>query len=152
VRVRWLFAFTACAMGGLANQQMGDIIVIGARPQQPLELHRGIWRDVSRCLGPLAKPLSVPLGTARMLISEHGYLSYGMTVFEAGEPAGIIIDERYWLHPTVFSHEAIHVIAREQGHDRRVFRCEMRLPTGDLGMRPVSPDSMAHYRRLATGG
>ena len=153
-RALLVLALVACAHGRpiTPTSQPSGTVVVDFLQSHPLDLHRGIWRDVCRCLGlEVTDWGDLPFATARMLVGDS-FRAYGMTVFENGIPRGIIVDREYRLHPGVVSHEVIHARTGVSEHDPALFRCEMRLPSGGLVLRPMSPDSVAHYRRLATGG
>lgn len=109
-----------------------DLEIHGLSWVVPLRMHEGIWEDVRGCLGVTDAPREfsdVAWAVADTIVAtEDGRLLYGASVFEYWDRPVILIERPYWLHPTIISHEASHMLGT--GEDE-IGRCVMGLP-GDL--------------------
>ena len=136
----------------LQAQDTSVLYVIDKSPQTSLGIIEGIWDDVSWCLGAPPSDVSVPVYTAVVLVAASRVRAYGATMFnDDGDPVEIIIERAFLLHPTVLSHEIIHALTGDKGHDPGLFRCVMGVPSVVLEERVMSCADMAAIKARSTG-
>ena len=94
-------------------------------------------------------PHAIRWGIARLLIHPDGLLAYGVTELNDGRAVSIVVDNKYWAHSTVLSHEIIHAVTGGTDEDAPLMqRCEFYVP-GELLARPFPADSLEYYRSMA---
>jgi len=131
---------------GLLAEKGGetDVLVYGLQWQLPTGLHIGIWYEVAECLGLTREttptPINVGWATAYALVSESDSLmAYGITVLEGELSPSLIIEEGYWYHSEVISHEILHYLSGADESDLNL-GCVMAIPGAPLALRRAPPE------------
>lgn len=94
---------------------------------QPGWVQHGIWHQTARCLGVYDPPPvdAITWAIADSLKASDGSLAYGVTV--AGEPPLVIMERDWWYHPTILSHEIIHVFGYGE-YSPEMAHCTLYVP------------------------
>lgn len=120
----------------------GQVVVgYGIRPLEIGYIHLGIWKDVSDCLGVEFDPdmfVRTRWELADSLITEEGYKAYGLSVVGGNEPPRIVLEDGYQRHPTVISHEIIHILTKDPNDwSGEMLRCQLFGAGAPLPLRRV---------------
>lgn len=121
-------------IGAGYNVGPGTFEVVGAFEVRPTNMHQGLWYDVASCLGVVSvpDPLRVTWVLADSIKGSDGLLAYGLSSWP--DPAAIIVERGYWLHPGVVSHEVVHLLTGDESETSEGMRCVMRMAS-DLPLR-----------------
>jgi hypothetical protein len=103
--------------------QGGDdlLSIVNAVRLVPSKIHLAIYDQVTACSG-----LNLPIDPAVDLywfVADsitnvvNGERYYGATIMDLMERPMIVFEKGYWFHPTVISHEILHVLGAEEGDD-----------------------------------
>ncbi len=115
------------------NQEDTTVLAVNAHRVIPLGMYLGIWYDVTGCLGMYNDEVPDPLRDvvwmwADSLKGSEGILAYGISQFE---PMEIVLEWEYRFHPTVISHEVVHLLTVDRREDTPEMRgCVMVVPGG----------------------
>jgi len=138
---------TACASLPNYSQERtlsnkGETLAIyGLEWQIPRGIHIGIWSDVQWCMGldmdeGLDPVTELRWGTALALVDEgDSTLAYGVAIQEGELGPSIIIEQDYWLHPEVISHEVVHILLGGGEEEELPYRCIMSFAGSNLPLR-----------------
>lgn len=92
-------------------------VLISPRDAAPTALHAAMRQMVAQCAGPEHLDVPLLLAIADSIVSlPSGRLAYGISAM-ADSVAIVVIEAPYIHHPTVFSHEMLHIghLATETG-------------------------------------
>lgn len=121
--------------------QVSTSAVYGRREVLPGWTQIGVFYDVASCLGvqsPLNPSTSLSWSIADSIKSEEGFYAYGATVLaeDGSTLAEVIIEKSFWWHPSVLSHEFVHVLMKDPSHEGPSWGCVIA-PTTALPERPI---------------
>lgn len=150
------FALLFGAPAPVPAQHAANVVMLGLQGWEATPLHNAVVYMVAECLGVQESAYTL-IGWAvadQLVLVNSGIPAYGVTVLDPENHTALIVLERaYWLHPSVISHEAIHLLTGAEDDNyanTALWRCEMRLPE-NLPERPaLSPDSVLVLLEVAS--
>jgi len=147
MKLTGVLILTACAslprysQEGAPSNREETLAIHGLEWQIPRGIHIGIWSDVQWCMGlemdeGLDPITELRWGTALAIVDESdSTMAYGVAIQEGEFGPSIIIEQDYWLHPEVISHEVVHIFLGGGAEEDLPYRCIMSFSGSNLPLR-----------------